>query len=250
MTTGCTDIAAINFNKEATLDDKSCIYLFKRDGDCLMFRDVPEDDLKDQSFTMSWSLTNSNWVFFHDYLPQIYFHTRQQLWATYAQEIYKFNTGPYGVFMNPDISSFFVDIAFSTGEDTLLESVNWITEVLTGSVDNHDALTEFLTFTHISIWNSQQHTGRIDLNTTNYRKTKGTWNLHDFRNTLLERGTQFLFDIFNNYALDITKQGEKAWYEQEIMQDKFHIVRFEFDNLANKQLIVHNLGAQVLNSDR
>lgn len=240
---GCTQSQAVNYQAAATIDDRSCIYLFHKNGACHMFEDVPEEKLVDRSFTVSWSLVRKAWVFFHDYLPESYMHTREQLWAHYAQELYKLNAGPYGVFMN-GTGSFYLDIAFSTGEDSLLESVNWITEVLGSNGVTEDQMT----FTHISIRTSKHHTGRIALANTKYRKTKGEWSFKDFRDKVI--GVPFIEDLFKSYAVIDSALGERPWYEEMRLKDKYFIVRFEFDTTQAKQIIVHNLGVQVIKTDR
>ena len=116
---------------------------------------------------------------------------------------------------------------------------------------------EWETLTHISIWNSQQHTGRIslasifeDLQYKTTRRTKGEWSFDDFRNVLKDRGPQFLMDIFNNYALISATAGDKGWYDKELLEDKYFVIRFEYDNQANKELILHQTNIQVLKSNR
>lgn len=212
----------------------------------------------DSSFTISYSIENQSWVFFHDYAPDHYFHTREQLWSVKNQFFYKHNEGAPGEFYALGLNSFFIDIVFRSDSDMILESLNWITEVITGNEDNSDNENEWSTLTHISIWNSQQHTGRIvlqdlfeGLEYKTDRRTQGIWNFNDFRNILEARGTQFLMDIFHDYTLiSSTVSASKSWYEQELIEDKYCVVRFEFDNLSGKQIILHDIKAQVLKSNR
>jgi len=256
---GCTNIYAENYNPAATQDDGSCVILFKHKDQCLEFSSYPDTLLTDKSFTLSYSVEGKSWVFFHDYIPDFYYHTREQLWSVKDQELFKHNAGPYGSFYNPnDKKSFLIDVVFQAGSDLILETVQWITEVIQESADNSENELEWSTLTHISIWNSQQHTGRIvlkdifeNLQYKTHRRTQGQWSFNDFRNILKERGTKFLLDIFNNYALDATQiDPNKPWYEKEIMEDKYFVIRFEFDNTINKQLILHDTTVEAIKSDR
>lgn len=212
----------------------------------------------DTSFTLSYSIESGSWTFFHDYTPDYYFHTREQLWSIRNQVFYKHHFGVPGKYYDQTVKPFFIDVVFQANSDILLETVSWITEVIKGSLDNSDNEFEWNTLTHISIWNSQQHTGRITLKDVfenlqyeTDRRIQGTWTLNDFRNILKDRGTQFLMDIFKNYTLiPGTEDYNKPWYEKELLEDKYFTVRFEFDNLSQKQIILHDVSAQVIKSDR
>jgi hypothetical protein len=212
----------------------------------------------DNSFTASFSIEGKGWVFLHDYIPDHYFHTREQLWSIKSNKIYKHNVGAPGIYYNEAPASFLMDVVFQDSSDMLLESIGWITEMIQGDVGNQDVESEWSTLTHITIWNSEQHTGRIELQTIfenlqykTDRRTQGTWNFNDFRDIIKERGTQFLMDIFNNYNLiPNTTDSSKPWYEKELMEDKYFVVRFEFDNVSGKQIILHDVNAQVIKSNR
>jgi hypothetical protein len=256
--------------------------LIKVNDVCHLFEELPNSDLTNKSFTTSYAVENQAWVFFHDYIPNFYFHTREKLFSSWRSLTYKHNHTNYGVYYDPgsyvvpisEIQSegvistdpidpikpvnlgieqfvfpFFIDVVFKADTDLLLETVNWVSTVLDKEADEHDVDSEWNTLTHITVWNSQQHTGRIalkdvfkDLQQETNRKTQGKWSFNDFRNVVAGRGTQFLTDLFNNYALDPATVEEKAWYEKELLQDKYMIVRFEFDNFSQKQLILHEAG--------
>lgn len=251
---GCTNPAATNYNPAATEEDHSCLYSIPdKVGVARKFRDYQA--LEDTSFTLSYSIEGKGWVFFHDYIPDFYFHTREQLWTAKNKFIYKHNSGSPGRYYG-ETKPFFVDMVFKSDSNLLLETVNWITETLSPSVDNSSVESEWETITHISIWNSQQHSGRIALNKLSYlqaptnRKTKGEWSFNDFRNVLAQRGTQFLMSLFNDYALIQGAVAEKGWYDRELLEDKYFVIRFETDNISGKQVILHQTNIQALKSDR
>jgi hypothetical protein len=222
---------------------------------CLAFEDV--SDLVDNSFTISYSVEGDSWVFFHDYIPDFYFHTREDLYTLKDNVIYKHNEGKPGVYHDTTRKSFFIDIVFKADGELLLETVNWISSVLEDSSDASTVGSEWNTLTHISIWNSQQHTGRIalqdvfaDLQYETSRRTNGQWSFNDFRNIVAARGTQFLLNIFQDYALDPTTSTTKDWYDAEVLQDKYFVVRFEYDNSQEKQLILHDTTVKAVKTDR
>jgi hypothetical protein len=220
--------------------------------------------MENKSFTASYSIEAGNWVFFHDYIPNFYFHTRENLYNVYIQDFYKHNKkDSYGQFHltlgqeNPPINSFFIDIVFKTDSDFLLETVNWVSSSLHNKTDAHDRSSEWNTLTHITIWNSQQHTGRIslesvftDLQYTTSRKTNGAWSMNDFRNILKDRGLQFIEDLFKNYALIPSTAETKPWYDAELIEDKYVVIRFEYDNSLQNQLILHDTSIQAQKTSR
>ncbi len=249
---GCLNLNAINYDPSVTEENRSCIYVLNDlNGLEHLFSDYQE--VKDTSFTLSYSILSGSWVFFHDYVPDYYFHTREQLWMVKDGKIYRNTGGQPGLYFNEVPRPFMIDVVFRSDSDLLLETVNWITECLDTDSSNTD--NEWETLTHISIWNSQQHTGRITLadlpiEDQPYRKTQGEWSFNDFRNVLRDRGIVFLQDIFHSYALDLSQVEEKGWYDQELIEDKYFIIRFEFDNRSGKQIILHQTNIQALKSDR
>jgi len=254
MAAGCTNPGAVNYNPAADPEDYSCLYLIKANGNCHLFRDVTPDNIIDKSFTLSYSVTGNGWVFFHDYLPDFYIHTRNKLYSIKDNKMRLHNEGPYGVFDGNTPKPFFIDIIFASDSDLLLESIAWITEVLNAErTEQH-----FNTLTHISIWNSYQHSGRITLSQVfenleynNIRKTKGEWSFNDFRDVLKEDPGDFLQSIFNNYQVDPAKiDPDPVWYNQMPLQDKWFCVRLEFDNIANNQIVLHDSSVQALKQDR
>jgi hypothetical protein len=255
MAAGCRIPGAANFNGTAAPDDYSCIFLLKNQDNCHWFEDVPPEELLDHSFTMSFSVKGDGWVFFHDYLPDMYFHTRSRLYNTKDSAIYTYHElGNYGIFHDQAGSpkSFFIDVVFQSDKDLILETVNWVTEMLLGSTDQ-----PFQTLTHITIWNSHQHTGRIPVDKIQAfteltaRRTKGEWILNDFRNILVSKGTEFLQDLFHDYLV-VTAQADanQAWYNKELLIDKWFCVRFELDNTAANSLVLHDTTIQAIKSDR
>jgi hypothetical protein len=267
MPSGCTHITANNFDPNATDWGHNCLYVIKtratngltgeKESFCLLLEDISE--YEEKSFTASYSIQGGSWVFFHDYVPDYYFHTREQLFmSSKGRDFFETHKGNPGVFLNQNVTKpFFIDVVFKTDSDILLESVNWVSSVLNDTSDNSSKDSEWKTLTHISIWNSQQHTGRIvlqevfkNLQMETSRLTQGHWSFNDFRNILQSRGTQFIKDLFEDYALVSNTVGNKPWYEKELLQDKYMVIRFEFDNSQKKQVILHDLSVKAQKTNR
>lgn len=247
MVQGCRNPDAVNYNPSATTEDYSCVYLFKHGSTCFKFIDVPPANLVDNSFTLSYSLLGQSWVFFHDYQPDLYVHTRNNLYSLKNNVLFRHHEGAPGTYYdNP--KSFFIDVVFKAGgnekTDILLETINWITEFIPAS--GRDAI--FSTLTHISAWNSRQHTGRIALADVlpeplpySNRRTKGEWSFNDIRDILKDDSNQFVDSLFRNYALlNSEVEPNPVWYEQGALEDRWIRVRFEYDNTQNATVILHN----------
>jgi len=251
MTAGCTNPSAVNYDPSATSEDYSCLYLVKQGETCYAFEDADYEEVVNKSYTLSFSLDQKDWIFFHGYFPDFYFSGRDQLFNLKNRKIYKHNLGAPGVYYNPAPQSFFVDAVFTNDTEMILNSLNWLSEVFSTNEQ------EFSTLTHITVWNNQQCTGRITLSqmfqglSYEVRKTQALWNFDTFRDVVKTYGTTFLKDLFNNFAVDTTNIDlNKAWFDQDLMHDNFFIVRFEFDNLSGNTIYLHGAGIDASKSYR
>lgn len=250
---GCTNPNAVNYNPNATVEDYSCVYLEKYNSQCYAFKDVAPDKVIDKSFTLSYSINGKDWVFFHDYFPDFYFSTKNQLFNLKDRKIYINNKGLPGIYHDTAPKAFFIDAVFSAAnEEMILNSVQWISEVI-----NQGKEIEFSTLTHITIWNNQQCTGRIAIQDVfdnlefEARKTQGVWSFDTFRDMIATYGSKFLLDIFNNFAVDTSKLDMgKPWFDQDLIHDTWCVVRFEFDNVSGNQLVLHSAGINASKSFR
>lgn len=251
----CTNSAAVNYNPAATTDDGSCIYLHKVGGVCYAFQDVPPASVIDRSFTLSYALEGDNWVFFHDYIPDFYFHTREKLHTIKGNKVYTHNSGPSGKYYEATPSSFFIDVVFRSQEEMILNSLNWVTEVVDRTTKAND---EFGTLSHITIWNAWQCTGRISLaqvfealEMKNIRRTQSQWHFNDFRDLVAVRGAKVVSDLFDDFAVNTAAlDPDLPWYEKKLLEDQYFVVRFEFDNSQDKVVLLHSTDADVTKSVR
>lgn len=238
---GCTNPAAANYNSAATVDDGSCIYLLKIEGNCYAFQDEPP--LRKDDFTLSYALDGTNWIFFHDYIPDFYFSTREKLFSLKNKKIYEHNAGLPGKYYDEEVKPFFMDIVFRFDYDVILNTVKWMSEVL----DSLGAEKEFETFTHVTIWNNQQCSGKVTLSELKrgleyitHSKTRGEWTFNEFRDYVLNRDGNFLKTLFEDLRPDPNKlTTSRPWYEEAMMNGQYFIVRLEYDNTSGNTVFLH-----------
>ena len=253
---GCTNPAAKNYNALATEDNGSCVYLVEMNGQCLEFSDAPLL-IKDKSFTLSFDTIDKHWTFFHDYYPDYYMHTRKGLYNLSNSKVYINNKGPRGLYHNRATTKpFFIDVLFANKETTTLNSINWISEVRAGgnkeSDDNMPALYG-QTIHAITIWNNYQCSGRVVLDNNNLelspnfnnRNSEQVWNFNAFRN-IAKEDVQFLDDLFNDFkVIGSAVDTGLSWYKSQLMEGKYFIVRFEFTNIGDRQITIHDVDISV-----
>lgn len=203
----------------------------------------------DTSFTLSYNTQDKQWAYFHDYVPDYYFHTRKNIYALKQGTFYQMNTGERGLYFDQSAPKpFFLDVVFNNDKPMLLNSVNWRTEVTSQQdEDSNPVALQNETFTAITIWNDYQCTGRIPLDklNRNNRATHQVWNFNDFRNLVLQDGTAFLENLFKDFSVKPEAIKELPWYEKGLLQGHYFIVRFEYQNNQNKQITVHEVDLSV-----
>jgi hypothetical protein len=234
---GCIDPIAANYDGAATDPDQSCIYTMSKDGKCLWFRELfQEAEIRDENLTLSFSVIENNWVFFHDYAPDFYVHTREKLYSLKDRGVYVTNEGPKGNYYGV-VKPFFVDVAIPFGGEMSLSAVHWLSEA-----------ADDKTISHITVWNRFQCTGRIPLATYegvipgNHRYTKGSWSIADLRDISIT--DDFLDTLFNNFAVKTSALNSNLpWYEQALIEDNYVLIRLEFDNSVSEDFRLHDVQA-------
>jgi hypothetical protein len=246
--TGCTNPRAINYNPSADEDDGSCVYLQKVGDACYAFQDVDVTKLKNKSFTLSYSVEGNAWVFYHDYIPDFYFSTRQQLYTLKNNSIWIHNKGLPGRYYKDVKNSFFMDIVFAFENEVLLNSVQWVTQVL----DAAGKIKPFRTITSLTIWNDSQCTGELDLpeflstSGGGVSKSRSEFSFNDFADIVKSDTEFFMQSVFDNLRPESTTlDKDMPWYEKGYMQNNHFIIRFEFNNDSGDKLLIHSADVAV-----
>ena len=202
------------------------------------------------SFTISYSLEKQNWTFFHDYIADMYFHSRTRLYSVKNNKIFINDEGVMGNYYEPDfldagtyskvIHPFFIDIVFKQKEQSTLTSVNWVTDSINSYLKQE--VINKNTLTHLTIRNDEQHSGRIFLTGDNWYeskfvKMKDVFSFNNFNNIIVKGIPVNLESILKDYLLrnEITNIN---WYEIENMFSYYHVVRFEYDNKVNNIILL------------
>lgn len=213
----------------------------------------------EKSLTFSMDISLNRWTYGHDYFPNKYINTRNKLLSIKNNEIYRFNEGDFGVYYDEsEVNPYYVDVAFVGDGSFILDNINWRT-----IVEDRNNITEYMnelydkTFTSITIWNANQCSGRIPLINNNRislannsRAPEYRWNFNKFVNILKNPGV-FLKSIYEDFRVDESKLTPNIpWYQKDKILGDYVIVRFEFDNLENKQITVLDLSIDTTKSYR
>jgi hypothetical protein len=205
------------------------------------------------SFTVAYSFANKGWSDFHDYIPDLLFFNKEGLFSvknrSIRKEIYRHNSElNYATFYKDDVNniqevfSSYIDVIFNWQEETVLQDIQWETEV----INNLGAVLYDKTATHIMIYNENQCSGIINLKDNrfiNNRNKVKTWNFNDFRDIVIDKSFPFLNDdgsVINNNINTAT-----TWFKQNKFTGKFAIVRIIYDNSSQNRLYLNDIRVNV-----
>ena len=224
----------------------------------------------DYSWTMSYSLKKGEWIGWHPYLPDFYFHQQEKFysWKQGLSEIWKHNTkGAYQTFYG--VYYPFI-IEYVDNPNPLLTKI-W--EMLLFQTEAKKEIGgEYLdlrdvTFNKALFYNTEQISGVLNLlfkdpEDENYlmQQTQNTvsnaetilldrnerdWTINDLRNYRVDYTVPMFQKVYSANAPDyhVTKQVNplaisfnKDWRELDSFRDKFLVVRLIFDTFADVKL--------------
>lgn len=179
------------------------------------------------SFTLSYSYKDDEWVCFHDYLPNRLFNTRNKVYSTFNNRIYKHNSSNKAEFYGQVYSSF-VELVYNTEPiyDKIIESIAWITEI-----EDQGIISKNDTFNSIRVRNSYQDTGEIELRNFsnirlpfNVRREHNSWLFNQLRSgtgkdRLIDKYFKIKLSYNNDKSLDNT-QKTLYLYDVSILSQK------------------------------
>ncbi len=195
-----------------------------------------------KDYTLSYvpELNNQGgWASFHDYISDHLFNTRKNTFSFRGGYLYRHNNPLVkGEFYEQLKYPSFVDGVFNNPRNINLNSIKWYTQYI-----NQNKSTDFYkTLSSISVWNQYQHSGKILLdnqqlsiaNNYNSRNTESDWHFNMFRDSVIDRNLPIIQDLFNNFDPVTTNVNQtQVWFDKMLLNNKWFIVRFEFDNTQN-----------------
>lgn len=227
--------------------------------------------LYDNSWTMSYSLKNKNWVGWHSYIPNFYLDRNEAFhsWKNGNNFIWKHNRKNhyqtfYGGTRAPHILEY-VDNKFLI-ETKLTDYITLKTEAQQYSSAYEDYIDKNITFNKVIAYNSKQTTGEMllipkledlnylfqqiqnNVNSIIIEKREQDWHFNDLRDVVIDyskplfrkdkvslASKYFIDKVVNLDAIDPSKD----WYELQSLRDKYLVLRFIFDNFDNTRLITN-----------
>lgn len=232
---------------------------------------VQEGTILNNSWTMSFSLEDNQWVGWHSYFPDMYFNTTDSLmsWKNGDSNIWKHHKKNsyqtfYGVKSSFEIEYISND---SPGVTKITDSIEILAEakrfdpLYESFVDVNDVF-----FNKVMLYNSRQCSGFlnivhknendylnqqvqdlsnndiiIDRNERNwalngFRDMRVNYNIPIFNETLLAKQNNYYTDKMLNVA---SLNYNKDWTQQESFRDKYLAIRLVFDTFADVKLVLN-----------
>jgi len=237
---------------------------FRINGGIIDFNNT--EYIVNKSKTISFRLDTEDWLFEHDYFPNLIYHDTNNLYSiinnleTKEAENYRHNDKlNKGLFYGKKFPSY-VDIIFngSTPEYTevtsrntvveskMLHSINWVIDTIKPNGGND----QFSGITGIMVYNNNQCSGIINLK--NYgelsRSLEGVWSANNFKDLVINPSDPILDD--NGDVIESNLNQLKLWFEKSNFISKFIVVRLIIDNIDNNNVYIHKVNVNSIISKR
>lgn len=199
----------------------------------------------ERSWTISFDVDEQMWISYHDYYPNHFISTRNNVYS-YNKNwnyIYKHNEeNVYGIYYDQNKAyRSFVDLVDNDNQpySKVYSSIQWTTE----SIDSYLNYNYKNTFTQAMLYNSHQCSGEISLeHLSNMRYIEGSWSFNAFRDMVSDRNFPFLDEDYN--LIDENIDSNKIWTDQKRFTDKYLIFRLFYDNCVQNSLYLYNYGSR------
>ena len=228
-------------------------------------------------WTLSYSLDESwAWISWHSYRPLFYLQSKIDFYSLESYSIISkhSNTGEFFTYYD-NVYKFIIE--FVLLDKALFTSLNqdimFNTDAEYSIVPENPLDVRYVTFNEFYAYNSRQFTGVLRLkaadtfdyfdqgvidpiDTITLRRKERDWHLNDFRDLVVNHGEPMFVehcdgDVFiDKVPNDSIYSFDKPWNEQELMRDKYLIVRFSLSGINNLRLTLKNLINRSQNSER
>lgn len=237
------------------------------------------------SWTLSYSLKNKSWLFWHSYLPSFYMNIPEEFysWINGNNNIWKHNKiGSYQTYYGVKYPFIIEYVSMSDPINTkTFEYIKLLTEAKKLNIEFNEFVEErFVTFNKALFYNSRQCSGILNLlvkdinsDSTDYLlqqvqnlpgdsiiidRNEKDWTINQLRDIRTDY-TKPIFksdinSIQDNYFIDkvvneSTIDFNKDWSELESFRDKYLVVRFIFDNFDDVKLLLnYSIENEILSS--
>ena len=174
-------------------------------------------------FTISFSLSDQQWVGYHDYTPDYMFFNNKTFFGFKDNKIHQFNVeGTICKYFGNSVQPSYIDLVFNDyqQDDKIFFNTFWTSEMF----DSNNQLIRDKTISHIQLETNYQQTGEIVIqphsdfnNPGNTRAAHNTWN-------------------FNKM-----KDANADVYKKKPLVGVYAKVRFKYDNAPNLDLTQNSL---------
>ena len=236
----------------------------------------------DNSWTISYSLNQNNWISWHSYLPNFYINVPEKFysWIYGNDNLWKHNKlGHYQTFYDTH-NPFIIEYVDTTQmlATKIWDGITLQTEAKKWNSDVEEyADQRFITFNKILLYNTNQISGILEMITKGNNQdyileqiinTPGTiiinrderdWAINELRDIRVDydkpmfkkkleelQGNYFIDKIVNEDVIDFNKD----WTQMESFRDKFLVVRLIFDKFDDTRLLMNFSVQDVKQSER
>lgn len=195
------------------------------------------DIFENKSFTVSFNPIGEKWISYHSYIPKIYIpHPNKYL--LYDGSIKIAHADNHNL-------KFILETVFN--ENPLYTKAFDSISINSEAFEDEEHVNKF--FSNMVVYNDDQISGDIPLNSSTLIRKERDWNINKFTDISNQSGKQKLFstawvDKKNNYFIDKSINNSaininKEWYKRGRFRNKYLVVRFIDNNLDNKNFIVN-----------
>lgn len=202
---------------------------------------------RDKSRTLSFDLDSKDWLFEHDYQPNIVFYTVSDVFSgvnnleTNTTSIYKHNSKLLkGTFYGVRYESYF-ELIFNQRLNLTkaYQSLMWVTTYINNDTNGIDI---FKTIDKLVIYNDDQCSGVITLANTSIKPRNNEWYFNDFRDLQINKNSPVIDE--NGDVIETNINNSKIWFDKSNFISKFIIVRLIMSNTTNSDVHIHKLNVK------